>query len=144
MAPRLPTKGAYPADWREVATAIKAEVGQRCARCGEMHAPSTGYTLTVHHFDGDKANCERWNLMPLCQRCHLSVQSRVNPETPLLIEPADWARPYIAGFYESGRGMPGPTYDLAAWIEKYEEAIGPWPEWAAREGGDGEQGKEGD
>ncbi|GAH88897.1 unnamed protein product, partial [marine sediment metagenome] len=27
--------------------------------------------LTVHHLDGNKANCEDWNLAALCQRCHL-------------------------------------------------------------------------
>lgn len=86
--------------------------------------------LTVHHFTGDKGCNEPWNLMALCQRCHLSVQARVDPETPLLMEPADWARPYIAGFYESGRGMPGPTYDLLGWIEKYEAQVQPWPSWA--------------
>ena len=70
--------------------------------------------------------------MPLCQACHLSVQGRVNPQTPLLMEPADWVRPYIAGFYESGQGMPGPTYSLSSWIKKYEQEVGQWPDWAPR------------
>lgn len=34
--------------------------------------------LTVHHLDGDKLNCRWWNLAALCQRCHLSIQGRVN------------------------------------------------------------------
>lgn len=55
--------------------------------------------LTVHHFDGDKANCEWWNLMALCQRCHLIVQGRVNPNIPYFLEHSDWAKIYIAGFY---------------------------------------------
>lgn len=55
--------------------------------------------LTVHHLDGNKANCEWWNLLPLCQRCHLTVQSRVNPQTPYFLEHSDWFRPYVAGFY---------------------------------------------
>ena len=33
--------------------------------------------LTVHHLDGNKWNCELWNLAVLCQRCHLRIQARV-------------------------------------------------------------------
>lgn len=55
--------------------------------------------LTVHHFDGDKANCEWWNLLALCQRCHLQIQTRVNPEIPFFLEHSEWAKPYVAGFY---------------------------------------------
>ena len=122
---------AYPENWREIACAVKDEAGWTCARCGHEHHYESGHVLTVHHFDGDKANCERWNLMPLCQRCHLSVQGRVNPEVPLMFHPSPWAMPYIAGFYEAGRGVPGPTYDLVVWCEIYEEAMGRvWPDWA--------------
>jgi len=55
--------------------------------------------LTVHHLDGNKANCEWWNLLALCQRCHLTIQTRINPEIPYFLEHSDWAKPYIAGFY---------------------------------------------
>lgn len=55
--------------------------------------------LTVHHLDGNKANCDWWNLLALCQRCHLTVQSRVNPQTPYFLEHSDWFKPYVAGFY---------------------------------------------
>jgi hypothetical protein len=55
--------------------------------------------LTVHHFDGDKSNCEWWNLMALCQRCHLIVQGRVVPDIPYFLEHSEWAKPYVAGFY---------------------------------------------
>lgn len=128
MPARLPTTGAYPADWKDIALRTKEAVGWRCVRCNHAHCFETGHVLTVHHFDGDKANCEPWNLMPLCQRCHLSVQARVNPDTPLLTEPSVWAMPYIAGFYEAGRGMPGPTYDLARWAAEHPA----WPDWAPR------------
>jgi hypothetical protein len=49
--------------------------------------------------------------MPLCQACHLSVQARVDPEVPLLFLPSTWALPYVAAFYESRRGNPGPLYE---------------------------------
>lgn len=55
--------------------------------------------LTVHHFDGDKANDAWWNHLSLCQRCHLSVQTRVNPEIPWMFEHSEWLKPYVAGFY---------------------------------------------
>jgi hypothetical protein len=55
--------------------------------------------LTVHHLDGNKSNCAWWNLLSLCQRCHLTVQSRVNPQHPYFLEHSDWFKPYVAGFY---------------------------------------------
>jgi hypothetical protein len=55
--------------------------------------------LTVHHFDGDKSNCVWWNLLALCQRCHLQVQTRVVPDVPYFLEHSAWAKPYVAGFY---------------------------------------------
>lgn len=55
--------------------------------------------LTVHHLDGDKANCSWWNLLSLCQRCHLTIQSRVNPAIPYFLEHSAWFRPYVAGYY---------------------------------------------
>lgn len=55
--------------------------------------------LTVHHLDGDKANDQWWNTLPLCQRCHLQIQTRVNPEIPYFLEHSAWFKPYVAGFY---------------------------------------------
>jgi hypothetical protein len=54
---------------------------------------------TVHHLDGDKSNCRWWNLLALCQRCHLTIQSRVNPHQPYMLEHSDWFKPYVAAFY---------------------------------------------
>ncbi len=120
-------RGEYADNWKEISDQVKEDAGNRCVRCQHPHDPTSGHCLTTHHFDGDRGNNERWNLMALCQRCHLSVQGRVDPDVPLLMEPSDWIRPYIAGFYESGGGMPGPTYNLEQWIEKYPHD---WPTWA--------------
>lgn len=57
--------------------------------------------LTVHHLNGDKADCRWWNLLATCQRCHLSVQSRVDPFVPYPWEHSEWFRIYAAGFYAS-------------------------------------------
>lgn len=55
--------------------------------------------LTVHHLDGDKANDSWWNTLALCQRCHLTIQTRVDPNTPWMFEHSLWFKPYAAGFY---------------------------------------------
>ena len=55
--------------------------------------------LTVHHLDGDKANCRWWNLAALCQRCHLQIQGRVLMARVWPWEHSDWFKPYVAGYY---------------------------------------------
>lgn len=55
--------------------------------------------LTVHHFDGCKSNDAWWNKLSLCQKCHLSFQTRVNPEIPWMFEHSDWIKPFVCGFY---------------------------------------------
>ena len=54
---------------------------------------------TVHHLDGNKSNVAWWNLLALCQRCHLKTQARVNPQVPYILEHSDWFKPYVAAFY---------------------------------------------
>ena len=39
----------------------------------------SGHVLTVHHLDGDKANCTIGNLVALCQKCHLRIQAAYVP-----------------------------------------------------------------
>jgi 5-methylcytosine-specific restriction endonuclease McrA len=92
-------KGKYPSDWKALATACKDAAGWKCIRCNHPNDLPSGHVLTVHHFNGDKSNCEWWNLLALCQRCHLSFQGKVNPETPWMFEHSDWLKPYVAGFY---------------------------------------------
>jgi len=41
-----------------------------------MHDPDHGYTLTVHHRDGDPGHNDPANLVALCQRCHLAAHSQ--------------------------------------------------------------------
>lgn len=126
-----PTSGEYPPDWPQIAQETKDRADWKCVRCGHHHAPADGYCLTVHHFDGDKANCKPWNLMALCQRCHLSVQARIDPRIPLLMEPSDWIKPYLAGMYEDGEhSSPGPLYDQNRWRDDCIRLRLPWPDWA--------------
>lgn len=115
-------RGEYPKDWPAIAKAVKDEARWCCERCGEYHNPREGRCLTVHHFDGDKANCSRGNLMPLCQACHLSVQARVDPEIPLLF--VSWtvrllrkakAGKILVAFSDSDAGEIGTIYQACGW-----------------------------
>lgn len=93
-------KGEYPADWRQIALATKEAAGWRCVRCDAAHSRHGWRILTVHHIDGDKGNCRWWNIAALCQRCHLSIQGRVNPNRPwVMCEHTEWFKPYAAGLY---------------------------------------------
>jgi hypothetical protein len=125
-------RGEYTPDWPAIAKIVKAEAAWRCVRCNHRHDVAAARMLTVHHFDGDKSNNQRWNLMALCQACHLSVQARVDPRVPLMFDPASWAMPYIAGFYASGGGVPGPLVDVERWRLEYEQSGRTWPAWAPR------------
>ena len=91
--------GDYPHDWPAIARRVKEEAGWKCVRCGHAHHLASRHVLTVHHLDGDKANCRWWNIPPLCQRCHLQIQGRVTMERPWIFEHSDWFKPYVAGFY---------------------------------------------
>lgn len=72
--PRGTPPAGYPADWHLLARRIKDVAGWQCTRCGHVHDPDRGYTLTVHHLDGDPGHNDPANLVALCQRCHLRAQ----------------------------------------------------------------------
>jgi len=64
------------------------------------HAPLIpGLNYGVHHLDGDKDNNRWWNLLALCNSCHLHIQAVVIPERPWLFEHSEWFKPYACGFY---------------------------------------------
>jgi hypothetical protein len=108
---------------------VREQAGHRCVRChhpyakgdGEWsgcdalcdHGPPTHLfgafpfvafgarwrILTVHHLNGDKADCRWWNLAALCQRCHLRVQRVVVMDRVWPWPHSEWFRPYAAGWY---------------------------------------------
>ena len=67
----------YPKNWTEIATKIKKRAGFRCEQCGHPHNIRDCYILTVHHINGDKADCRDENLIALCQRCHLREEGKL-------------------------------------------------------------------
>lgn len=94
--------GEYPSDWKDIAHRVKVDNLWRCERCNHENDYKTGHVLTVHHLDGNKSNCQRWNLAALCQRCHLSIQSRVHMDQGILFPDrvADWFVPHLKGYLE--------------------------------------------
>ncbi len=99
-------EGEYPSNWQEIAQAVKDEAGWCCVRCGHPHEPKTGYTLTVHHLTGNKAQSAWWNLAALCQRCHLRIQAKVVMQRAWYLPHSAWFLPYVAGYYASVHGLP--------------------------------------
>lgn len=94
--------GAYPDGWKEFAHRLKEEAGWKCVRCNHPHDPATGHTLTVHHLTmaKDEPFEHWWAFLPLCQRCHLSIQGRVVLDRPwVMVDHSDWFKPYVAGSY---------------------------------------------
>ena len=91
--------GHYPDNWDEIARQVKDAAGWTCIRCGHVHAPDEGYTLTVHHLDMNPANCAWWNLLAVCQKCHLHIQARVVLEQVWMFDHSQWFKPYVAGYY---------------------------------------------
>ena len=89
----------YPANWSDIADRVKGAASWHCIRCGHGHDFYSRHVLTVHHWNGDKSDCRWWNLLALCQRCHLNIQARVDPEQPYMFEHSDWIKSYAAGFY---------------------------------------------
>lgn len=82
---------AYPTNWDDIARDIKARAGWRCEHCDTAHCVETWHVLTVHHLNGDKADCRWENLVALCQRCHLSIQATYTPGQQWLFGRPSWA-----------------------------------------------------
>jgi hypothetical protein len=78
--------------------------------------------LTVHHLDINKANCRWWNLVALCQRCHLQIQGKVQMARIWPWEHTEWFRPYVAGYYASS--YLGEELDRAETLARLDELLG--------------------
>ena len=80
-------KGRYPANWKQIALAVKEEADWRCEACGrQCRRPGEPFdthrrTLTVAHLDHTPENCERSNLRALCAPCHLRYDAAQHAES---------------------------------------------------------------
>lgn len=84
-----------------VAVEIIAWLARRGTIPVDAYVEAQWRILTVHHLNGDKADCRWWNLAALCQRCHLTIQGRVVMARVWPWEHSDWFKPYVAGYYAS-------------------------------------------
>jgi hypothetical protein len=94
----------YPENWDEISEKVKRENGYKCERCNHTDQPKFGFALTTHHLDGDRANCQRWNLAALCQRCHLHIQNKVIMNQMFMfeiIEVSEWFKHHLEGYLKS-------------------------------------------
>jgi formate-dependent nitrite reductase cytochrome c552 subunit len=67
----------YPANWDQIAIAVKAAAGWECEQCGMPHDRGDfSRVLTVHHKDHNPANCSPENLIALCAPCHLDEERK--------------------------------------------------------------------
>lgn len=83
MPIRPENRARYPADWPEIARAVKERANWRCeglppyescrAEHGKPH-PVTGsiVVLTAAHLNHKPEDCRPQNLKAACQRCHLT------------------------------------------------------------------------
>lgn len=110
--------GSYPPEWPVIAKQVKDEAGWCCVRCGHPHDPKAGYTLTVHHLDNDKSNCQWWNLAALCQKCHLRIQGKVIMQRSWYLPHSEWFRPYVAGYYAAVHGLPADKDSVLAQVDQ--------------------------
>lgn len=95
----------YNDNWPEIAAQVKVEAGGCCEACSHVHDPANGYTLTVHHLDGNSMNDARWNLAALCQRCHLRMAQYLDLDQLLLdfMYPDFWLIPHLEGHWAEER-----------------------------------------
>jgi len=71
-------KDDYPKDWKAMSLAVREKAGWCCELCpaenGKFHwKTGSKVVLTVHHIDSNKSNNSKYNLIALCQRCHLRL-----------------------------------------------------------------------
>lgn len=79
---------------------------EQCTHAAGALVRSMGFTteaqwriLTVHHLNGVKADLRWWNLVALCQRCHLQVQRRVVMDRPWPWPHSPWFQLHAAAWY---------------------------------------------
>lgn len=90
---------AFSNEWSTSSSQIAFTIGEALRDGRLVRVEAQWRILTVHHLDGDKANDEWWNTLPLCQRCHLEIQGKVDPRIPWFLEHSEWFKPFVAGFY---------------------------------------------
>lgn len=72
-------KNRYPANWKEIRTAILKRANNCCEFCGipnyTIRDNGSKVVLTIAHLDHTPENCDPSNLRALCQKCHNSYDA---------------------------------------------------------------------
>lgn len=72
-------KKGYPFVWNKISEHVRRDANYECSMCGKAYLlPEFKSVLTVHHFNGEKADCRRRNLESMCWTCHLQDHSPPN------------------------------------------------------------------
>ena len=71
----------YPKNWKEIAQWVVIRAGNKCEICDvgnkeNHHVTGSKVVLTVHHQNFNPRINKLWNLIALCQRCHLRLDKR--------------------------------------------------------------------
>lgn len=68
-----PKDSVYPPEWTdELKEQIRERDGNICQICA-LEWPNDSERFSVHHIDGNKANCADDNLVTICKGCHTHV-----------------------------------------------------------------------
>lgn len=73
---RQQQKNKYPKNWHDIALRKKIEKDYTCQCCHKKATYKTAYLIQVHHIDGNKQNCQDWNLKVCCDRCHTIAEKK--------------------------------------------------------------------
>jgi hypothetical protein len=74
----------YPPEFNEaLKRLVRSANGNACSSCGKQGKPY-GRNLSVHHINGNKADCRLENLLPLCVSCHSQITMAV-PARPVCV-----------------------------------------------------------
>ena len=80
-------KKRYPANWKQIAFAVKEKAEWKCEKCGlQCRKPGEPFdthkrTLTVAHLDHTPENVNDDNLMAMCPKCHLRYDAKQHAES---------------------------------------------------------------
>lgn len=90
---------SWPGQAREALAITEPEFGAGALVRDGLVVEAAWRILTVHHLNGVKHDLRWWNLVSLCQRCHLLIQKTVILERVWPWEHDEWFKPYAAGWY---------------------------------------------
>ena len=74
-------KKLYPRNWTDLSFWTRLRAGNKCELCDAKNGcphpvTKSKVVLTVHHLDFNPGNNKEYNLLALCQRCHLRLDKK--------------------------------------------------------------------